>query len=67
MKKYVSAIIYFLNVITANIVLVLIFSNNTVNFYKTSLLASFLFFLTFMFFSKTNNLYNFSHNKTLHK
>jgi len=67
MKKYQSAIIYFLNVITIYIVLGLIFSNNTVNFYKTSLLASFLFFLTFMFFSQTNNLYNFSHNKTLHK
>lgn len=65
MEKYSSAIICILNDIMIALVLGVLLLNSNINIYKTSLLASFLFFIIFRNFYQNNNLYNFIHNKTI--
>jgi hypothetical protein len=70
MEKYTYTLIYAFIIFMPAIILGVFLSNKTLCKYETSLLASFLFFTPFQQFSKIYNLnilYNFSHNKTLHK
>jgi hypothetical protein len=70
MEKYTYTLIYAFKIFISAIILGVFLSNKIMCIYETSLLASFLFFIPFQKFSKNNNpniLYNFSHNKTLHK
>lgn len=70
MKNKQSIINYFINSILIVVVLGVFHSIKNTYLFETSLFASFLFYASFYNFSKfdhLNILYNFSHNKTLHK
>ncbi|PHS51349.1 MAG: hypothetical protein COB01_10595 [Lutibacter sp.] len=70
MEKYTSTSIYAFKIFIPAIILGVFLLNKNMCTYETSILASFLFFTPIQLFFKIYNpniLYNFSHNKTLHK